>query len=969
MKKIVVLLAMLGMFLAHIQSQGISIGESEFTPDPSAILEIKSTDKGLLIPRADTSAISNPAEGLMVFQPNDKQFYVFKNARWTAIGSDSFSPVFVKQGNLIYNNTPNNGVDFIIGGEAIPDTSALNDRLMFFDKGKSALRGGVLIDSDAWSPDHIGAGSISWGLNSIASGLRSFSFGMIDSVYGDNGLGAFGFENFVEADNGSISLGRKNQIFAGANDGAMAIGMENYVGGGAFNGSVTLGKGNVNNGSNGSVVMGYDNASIADTGSVTIGRNLINNFENAVILGQYNAYGNYLTEPIFAIGKGKSPYDYNNPRHDALSILENGNVGINNNFPESMFEVGNSGGKPRQGIKIKGAEDNKHVHLILTNNGIGGQTYSLVSSGDNATMGNGKFAIRSVTEDKERLVIDSLGKVGINNDSPEWNLEVNAFNDFIQGIRINGGDLLFQTAMQLDNNAQYGRSYAMISGGGGAVNLRGKFAIKDQNANASRLVIDSTGNIGIGYFSPQQRLAVNGAILIGDTDEDHAGSIKYVSGEFLGHNGTAWQKLGNEATNLLTDDDDDTRVTVEASPDADNIQFVMDNTTVFRIENNATAYARINPQNVKDNMIFGSGKAVVDRDSANIFIGKNIALTHSGSSNNVYIGNEVARNMSTVSADQIAIGSQALKDASGVDGTIAIGTKALSSMSTGSNSVAIGYEAGELATKGGLFIGAKSGSKNEGTGNTFIGDLAGTNKTSGSYNTFIGSSTAYFASTGYHNTIIGNQAGYNQTTGVRNTLVGYRAGYNTNDGQNHTIIGNEADIDDPHFSCTVLGAYALGTATHQARIGNTFTTSIGGYSSWSNLSDGRFKKNVQENVPGLDFINELRPVTYQLDIDELHRFLNISSEGRERYTESKESKESIVQSGFVAQEVEELANQLEYNFSGVDLPKNEGDHYSLRYAEFVVPMVKAIQEQQQMIDALLSTQQELLDRIEQLENN
>ena len=39
-----------------------------------------------------------------------------------------------------------------------------------------------------------------------------------------------------------------------------------------------------------------------------------------------------------------------------------------------------------------------------------------------------------------------------------------------------------------------------------------------------------------------------------------------------------------------------------------------------------------------------------------------------------------------------------------------------------------------------------------------------------------------------------------------------------------------------------------------------------------------------------------------------------------------------------------------FDFSGVDPPKNEKDLYGLRYAEFVVPLVKAVQEQQDIIE-------------------
>ena len=71
-------------------------------------------------------------------------------------------------------------------------------------------------------------------------------------------------------------------------------------------------------------------------------------------------------------------------------------------------------------------------------------------------------------------------------------------------------------------------------------------------------------------------------------------------------------------------------------------------------------------------------------------------------------------------------------------------------------------------------------------------------------------------------------------------------------------------------------------------------------------------------------------------------------------------KEQIRYSGFIAQEVEAAANDVGYDFSGVDAPKNDKDFYGLRYAEFVVPLVKAMQEQQAIIEAL----KERLDLLE-----
>ena len=56
--------------------------------------------------------------------------------------------------------------------------------------------------------------------------------------------------------------------------------------------------------------------------------------------------------------------------------------------------------------------------------------------------------------------------------------------------------------------------------------------------------------------------------------------------------------------------------------------------------------------------------------------------------------------------------------------------------------------------------------------------------------------------------------------------------------------------------------------------------------------------------------------------------------------------------GFLAQEVEQAAKAANYEFSGYDTPKTERDLYKIKYAEFVVPLVKGMQEQQAIIEAL-----------------
>ncbi|MFM2394263.1 MAG: hypothetical protein RLZZ546_2245, partial [Bacteroidota bacterium] len=100
---------------------------------------------------------------------------------------------------------------------------------------------------------------------------------------------------------------------------------------------------------------------------------------------------------------------------------------------------------------------------------------------------------------------------------------------------------------------------------------------------------------------------------------------------------------------------------------------------------------------------------------------------------------------------------------------------------------------------------------------------------------------------------------------------------------------------------------------------------------------------------GLDFIKKLRPVTYNLNVEGLNEKLNSPQQESSR---SQNAKNQQLLSGFIAQEVELAANQLGYEFSGVDKPQNEGDLYGLRYAQFTVPLVKAVQEQQAQIESL-----------------
>ncbi len=242
----------------------------------------------------------------------------------------------------------------------------------------------------------------------------------------------------------------------------------------------------------------------------------------------------------------------------------------------------------------------------------------------------------------------------------------------------------------------------------------------------------------------------------------------------------------------------------------------------------------------------------------------------------------------------------------------------------------------------------------------------------GIQNTAVGAYAAYNNMGGYasYNTAIGSEALAGTTNSQYNTAVGYSAGARHDMGYNNTILGANCDVNNAGlYNCIAIGQDVICTASSQARIGNLYTNSIGGYASWTNFSDGRYKKDAQDDVKGIDFIMRLRPVTYRLDITALSNKLN-ESRGAETDSTSRlaiKEKESIRFSGFIAQDVEKAASESGYDFSGVDKPKNENDYYGLRYSDFVVPLVKAVQELNKKVETLNTVIEDLQKRLIALE--
>ena len=300
----------------------------------------------------------------------------------------------------------------------------------------------------------------------------------------------------------------------------------------------------------------------------------------------------------------------------------------------------------------------------------------------------------------------------------------------------------------------------------------------------------------------------------------------------------------------------------------------------------------------------------------------------------------------------------------------AFGMQSLMSNTTGTFNVALGQQAMWVNTTGGSNVAIGGGALHEnttGVGNTAVGNGALWNNTITQHSTAVGVSSLIF-STGTGNTAIGGNTFLNCYNGIANTALGYAADFN-------------AQL--PYNNTTAIGYAAVVSASNQVRVGNSNVTSIGGVVSWTTVSDGRFKSHIQSNVPGLAFINQLKPVTYTLNVSELSKFLRpngiTDKDGKKlnlpELTTDATTSEKIIHTGFIAQDVEAVAKKLGFDFNGIDKPKTEQDIYGLRYAEFVTPLVQAVQELSNAndnlkaeINNLKSQLSDIMQQIKELKN-
>jgi hypothetical protein len=643
-----------------------------------------------------------------------------------------------------------------------------------------------------------------------------------------------------------------------------------------------------------------------------------------------------------------------------VSAVKAQNVGISSTVftPQSLLHLYNpTDGNMLQISNTTAANSGFQVYMS-------GSDYSLI----NRETGFLSFS----TDDTERMRILSDGNVGINVQAPAttFHVRLTGTTDFVTIDRdVSGyGPIMdwygYGQTHRLRLEYIDGRIY--------------NFQTDDANRH---IAFNPSGNFGIntGTVSPTANLHVNGTVRFqnlgaGTTETtallmDANGNLVNRSLDAVAFNGytetdpNAWKISGNPGTTNGTD--------FIGTTDAQALDFRTNNIIRARI----TTKGQIEVLNSGFSVFLGEGAGANDDLSwnNNTFVGYYSGFYNTTGVDNSTYGYLSMYNALSSNDYNVALGSRSMYGVGGnysnSDYNIALGSYSLYSINGGDNNIAMGYRCMYSLTGGNnnLAIGDYALYSNVSIGaNIAIGSHALYYLTGGANNTAVGGYALYNTTLGYHNTAFSGGALRANITGNYNTAIGeYTIFANTN-GSFNTALGYQAFITGMSYSNSMaLGYNSNITASNMIRLGNISVSTIGGYANWTMASDKRFKTNIQENVQGINFIMKLRPVTYQLDIDAIAYYTNVPDSVR--LNDAEKIRGAEIQCGFIAQEVEQAAKECGFDFSGVDAPKNENDYYGLRYAEFVVPLVQATQEQQNIIEQqqkTIESQQEQIDEMQ-----
>lgn len=577
--------------------------------------------------------------------------------------------------------------------------------------------------------------------------------------------------------------------------------------------------------------------------------------------------------------------------NERLTILQNGNVGINQVSPSYTLDVAGN-------LRVNTASaSGTNPQILLNSTGD-----AIWSTGNNINFRSGNV---------DYLKLDASGTLSLNNSSLIYVPYSGTLNSGGEKNVISLGGISSSTVgglafgMPTSDYDSYFRVYTGRNSGGSRTNIGTIFSSHQDDAivgyphQHSPLLVDislsdyaakrTTASLYVGngdsssvsvnqlrgiYSENGAALAVTrGSVAIGDTTTGYAtagGAINYklnINGlssgrplnilgvpsgattdsiltlssgvvrklsipQIVGNSG--WSLLGNSGTTAGTNFIGTT----------DNVPLVFkQNNSVSGIINstlNSTSFGYVSTplgSTGTGNSAFGHGALNGNTSGySNTIVGSYSALSNTSGFNNVAVGVSTLYNNRT-----------------GLNNT-AIGTQALYS-DTANYNTALGYQAGYNNISGTInhFLGYQAGFNNtSGSNNYFSGYGAGLANTTGGNNTAIGLLALQANKTTSNLTAVGYQALYSDTSGSGNTAIGYQSMYYDTTGINNTALGHQS------LQQNRSGSYntAIGLQSGFFNINGYYNTLNGAFAGYSNTTGSNNSSygyaSLYSNVGGAD---------------------------------------------------------------------------------------------------------------------
>lgn len=520
-QKLSLLLIIALVYFTNIHAQNIAINDNGSSPDTTAMLDISSSTKGLLIPRmtaAQRNTIPTPAQGLLVYSTTDSSFYYYSN-EWNRIGKSTEG----------WGLNGNAGTDETINFIGTTDAKPLRFRVSNYNSGQVNAQ-----------------------KNNVALGY--FSLDSLTTGTGNSAVGSFA---------GQTNKTGSNNTFIGFNADALSGGLVNASAIGANakvnqNNSLTLGDATTKVGvgiskpvtsfcNTDSNIIGTDNKGI-NAGSVTWSVNQ-QGYTHAIYNRSVVTGANGLSVKIAGTASGNTILDLSTGSSMAVAgntimvVKANGNVGISKSSPQQKLDVAGSATirdsvgigitLPKAQLQLSNLVQNRK--LVLWDNtgsdhefygfGINPSTlrYQTPSTGSDHVF----YAATSAATSNELVRIKGNGRVGVGTNNP-FSLLSNIDSNILaaDGTGLSGNTLTWALNQQGYVLGLYNR-YTAPGGNGLSVKLAGTSqsnTILDLSTGTSMtspatsvMTVRANGNVGINNVSPAQKLHVSGKVTIRDS--------------------------------------------------------------------------------------------------------------------------------------------------------------------------------------------------------------------------------------------------------------------------------------------------------------------------------------------------------------------------------------------------------------------------------------------------------------------